>query len=363
MSKLVPVRAPGAPRLRILSPYNKSNHAAWLKNVQIYEELADDVAKHWRKNLPAMRRIARELLWTWRLFRLSKKYDVILTGSDRVGLFFAVAQQIFRRRRVSHVFLDFLINISGGKFERTIRKFFYRLAVSGASYALVQRTCEVEAYSRLLNLPAFRFCFVAYHATTFETAVEVRDDNYIFAGGDSDRDYPLLIEAVRKLPYRVIIAALRRDHFANIKVPENVEIVTVKGAQFLDLVAHASLDVVPLKKLPQHVGGEQTYINAMTMGKATIVTDLNANDYIENGKTGILTPAGDVAALRQAIQKVMEDHAFAHALERSAKEASAKFAPERFFEAVFKLCDACVASRPSQNKQSSKPDPPVAAWR
>jgi len=333
--------------LRILSLYSKSNHAAWLKNVQIYRELDDEVIKNWRKNLPAMYRMRRELLWAWRLFRLSRKYDVILTGSDRIGLFFGVAQRIFRRRRVPHIFLDFLINVSGGKFEGAIRRLFYRLAVNGASYTLVQRTCEVEAYSRALNLPASRFCFVPYHTTVFDAGLEVRNDGYIFAGGDSDRDYPLLIEAVRELPYRVIIAALRRHHFANIKIPENVEIVTVKGTEFLDLAARASLIVVPLKKLPQHVGGEQTYANAMTMGKAVIVTDMDASDYIESGKSGILTPAGDARTLRQAIQKVMEDHEYAHGMGQRAKEASAKFAPERFFEAVFRLCDVCATERSS----------------
>jgi len=335
-------------RLRVLSPYNKSNHPAWLKNVEVYQGLADEVAKNWRKNLPATYRIRRELLWTWRLFRLSKRYNVVLTGSDRVGLFFAVAQRIFRRRRVPHIFLDFLINISGGKFERAIRRLFYRLAVDGASYTLVQRTCEVAAYSRALNLPVSKFFFAPYHATVFDAGLEVRSDGYIFAGGDSDRDYPLLIEAARELPYRVIIAALRRDHFANIRIPDNVEIVTVRGIEFLDLTARASLVVVPLKKLPQHVGGEQTYANAMTMGKATIVTDLDASDYIQDEKTGILTAAGDVAALRQAIEKVMEDHEFARALGQRAKGASAKFAPERFFEVVFGLCHACAAPRPSR---------------
>lgn len=331
--------------MRILSLYSKSNHAAWLKNVQIYRELDDEVIKNWRKNLPATYRMRRELLWAWRLFRLSKKYDVILTGSDRIGLFFSAVQRIFRRRRVPHIFLDFLINISGGKFERAIRRLFYRVAVNGASYTIVQRTCEVEAYSRALNLPASRFCFVPYHATVFDAGLEVPSDDYIFAGGDSDRDYPLLVEAVKELPYRVIIAALRRNHFVNIKIPENVEIVTVKGAEFLDLAARASLIVVPLKKLPQHVGGEQTYINSMTMGKAVIVTDMDASDYIENGENGILTAAGDVSALRQAIQRVMEDHEFARGIGQRAKEASAKFAPERFFEGVFKLCDGCIASQ------------------
>jgi len=334
--------------LRILSLYEKSDHPAWLQKTEIFQGLADEVARNWRKSLPPIYRIRRELLWTWRLFRTSKDYDIVLTGSDRVGLFFAVSQQLFRRRKVPHIFLDFLVEIEGDGIEQTVRKFLYRLAIRGTSRALVQRKCEIDLYSQVLRAPATRFSFVLYHSTIFNTPIETQEKGFIFAGGDGHRDYPLLIEAVKGLPYCVVIAALQTDHFHGLTIPPNVRIITVQAAEFIKLVAEASLVVVPLKKRPQHVGGEQTYANAMTMGKVTIVTDLDASDYIENGETGILTPAGDVAALRQAIKKVMEDHEFARALGQRAKEASTKFAPERFFETVFKLCDECTAPRPSK---------------
>ena len=75
-------------------------------------------------------------------------------------------------------------------------------------------------------------------------------------------------------------------------------------------------------------GGSKLNANAMAMGKATIVTDINASDYIANEITGILTPAGDVEALRQAIQKLMENAKVAHEMGALAKEASKALAPE-----------------------------------
>lgn len=331
--------------LRILSYYEKSGHPLWLENVEICRDLAGATVRTWRNRSRPMERLRRDVLSAWHLFRLSKQYDVVLTGSDRAGLFFGIAQRVFRRRRVPQIFLDFLVYFSGDGFKQAIRRRLCRLAADGSSCTIVQRTCEVRAFSRALGVPASKFRFIPYHATIYDTRVEVRNDGYIFAGGDAHRDYPLLIEAVRGLPYRVIIAALRRDHFADVPIPLNVEIVTVPEAKFLDLLAGASVVIVPLKRNATHVGGEQTYVNAMTMGKATIVTDLDAGDYIENGKTGILTPAGDIAALRQAIRNVMEDRDIARSLGESAKEASAKFAPERFFEAVFRLCEECATLR------------------
>lgn len=336
------LRAPG---LKILTPYRKGNHPVWLKNVEVYEPLASEIGNTWGKKLPLTRQIRRQLLWAWRLFRLSRNYDVILTGSDRMGMMIGAAQRIFRRRRIPHIYLDFYINREAGNFRWIAWRSLARLALQGAGCAIVQRTCEVQAYSRALDLPASKFKFVPYHATIFDLAVEVHEDGYIFAGGDSHRDYPLLVEAARGLPYRFIIACLRRDHFSGVNVPENVEITTVPGAEFLKLMARSDAVIVPLKWRPLHVGGEQTYLNAMVMGKPTIVTDADASDYIESGVTGVLTPAGNVEALKQTIRRVMEDKVFASALGRNGKIASANFTPEKFFDGVFNLCNKFAAER------------------
>lgn len=331
-------------RPRILTPYRKGNHPQWLKAVDLLPALPDKVRRN--SGLPIIYRLYRQGMWTWRLFRLSKKYDVILTGSDAAALFFGFAQRFFRRKRVPHIYLDFIINMEGARYKQALWRLLCRLAVDGASCAIVQRTCEVEAYSLALNLAVCKFCFIPYHATTFGVDLNVRDDGYIFAGGDAARDYPLLIKAVRGLPYRVVIAALQRSHFRNVEIPKNVEIVTVPGQEFLSLMAHASLIVVPLIKRPQHIGGQQTYLNAMTMGKPTIVTDLEARDYIANDITGILTPPGNATALRESIRRVMEDWEFAHSLGHRAKQASHNYTPEKFFAAVLDLCTRYTAGPP-----------------
>lgn len=335
-----------APRLRILTPYNKGNHPMWLQVIELFDPLPEEVRKNWEKRFSLTYRLWRQALWAWHLFRSSKGYDVILTGSDGGSLFFGIVQRILRRKRkrVPHIYLDFLIHLVGSKFKQNLIKHFCRFAVGGATCAIVQTRYEAEIYSRALGVPASKFCFIPYHTTKFDVQVDIADEGYIFAGGDGARDYRLLIEAVRDLPYRVIIAARRRDHFVSVDIPKNVEIVNVPAEQFLGLMARARLNVVPLIWRPQHIGGEQTYLNAMTMGKPVIVTDLNADDYIENGVSGLLTPHGDVVRLKEAIQRVMEDSDFARSLGRKAKEASFRFTPERFFDAVFELCTRSVTA-------------------
>lgn len=332
-----------AQRLRILTYYRKNNNPNWLSRVDLHEPLALDVEKHWRKDIPLACRLWREVIWTWRLLRLSKKYDVILTGSERIGLFFGVAQRFFRRRRIPHIYLNFFIYQKGGRIGWALRRFVCRRAAEGANYVLVHRRAEIREYSLALGLPTSKFCFVPDHTTVADEGFDISDDGYIFSGGDANRDYRTLIEAVRGAPYRLLIVCYQKCHLAGVKVPENVEIIPpVPKQRFQGLVLHARLVVVPLKDRLLHVGGRQTYLDAMRVGKPVIVADLGATDYVTNGFDGILTAPGDVSAMRYSIKKVMEDREFAESLGRRAKETALGFTPEKYFSAVLGLCSRCA---------------------
>jgi hypothetical protein len=340
---------------RILTAYAKGGHPAWTSKVSVPPELLIDWQQNHGKELGSLNKLLHDLTWAAWMFRVSQKYDVVYTGSDWVGLFFAIGQRLMRRKRVPHIFIDFLVTIGHGPSKASVRRLLYRLAVQGSCRVLVQRSCEVESYARALDLPKEKFTFALYHATIYDTPYTVRDDGYIFAGGDSDRDYSLLLESVRGLPYRVIIASLNRRQFQGLEIPENVEIRNAAEAEFIQLMAGASVHVVPLKALPQHIGGEQTYANAMTMGKPTIVTDMYASDYIENKVTGILTPAGDSQALRQAIQELMENSESARRIGASAKEAAKALAPEKFFDVVFRISEECLGRHSTDIGVSENP--------
>jgi glycosyltransferase involved in cell wall biosynthesis len=328
--------------LRILTAYSKGDHPAWTCRVKIPPELRRDSRENFGKNFSLAQKLVHDWTWAWWMFRASRNYDVVYTGSDWVGLLFAIGQRLMRKKRVPHIFIDFLVTVGYAPGKTNIRRLLYRLAVQGCCRVMVQRSCEVESYAQVLDLPREKFTFAPYHATIYDTPYAARDDGYVFAGGDSDRDYALLLEAVRGLPYRVIVASMKADSFRFFDIPKNVAIRKASEAEFIQLMAGASVNVVPLKALPQHVGGEQTYVNAMTMGKPTIVTDMYASDYIQNRVTGILTPPGDPRALRQAIKELMDNPEAARGMGARAKEAARALTPEKFFEAVFDISEECA---------------------
>jgi glycosyltransferase involved in cell wall biosynthesis len=105
------------------------------------------------------------------------------------------------------------------------------------------------------------------------------------------------------------------------------------------LMAESRLVVVPMKRGLEHSGGQQTYINAMTMGKPVIVADdSRADDYVESGVTGFVVPAGDAAAMGRAIAEVIQNPDRTRDMGSHARMAAEQFTPDRFFENVFAVC-------------------------
>jgi glycosyltransferase involved in cell wall biosynthesis len=91
-------------------------------------------------------------------------------------------------------------------------------------------------------------------------------------------------------------------------------------------MAGSKMVVVPMKKGLLHSGGQQTYLNAMAMGKPVIVADdCGAKDYIQHGVDGLIVPAGNSQGLREAIQSLISDSALSATLSTNGKSAFHNF--------------------------------------
>ncbi len=324
-----------AVRPRILTTYGKKGDTVWLNGVELLP------GRTWDK--PEREWLPNDLKWAWRLFEASRHYDVVVTVSDRMSRIFATLQFFFRRRKVPHLYIKWICSPHGGRLKRWLYRTELRWAVLGASRAIVQGKQEIAAHADELGVPVSKFVFLPYHSTLYDFRYLVEEGNYIFAGGDGNRDYPTLIEAVRGLPYRVVISALSREHFRGIQIPPNVEIVTLSQADYYQKMAGAALVVVPMLPRLAHPGGQQTWINAMVMGKPVIVAeDRSACDYITHESTGWLAEPGNPSALRKAICLLMENRTLARSVGEKAKEAAIEFSPERFFDGVFRAVEGCI---------------------
>jgi glycosyltransferase involved in cell wall biosynthesis len=69
----------------------------------------------------------------------------------------------------------------------------------------------------------------------------------------------------------------------------------------------ARVVVVPLQAGIERSAGQQTYLNAMALGKVVITTDSpGARDYIDDGSTGVIVPPGDERSLAAALSRALD---------------------------------------------------------
>ncbi len=110
---------------------------------------------------------------------------------------------------------------------------------------------------------------------------------YVFAGGNSHREYGPLLEAAWQLPKLSFILATNR--LEGVALPPNVTAAPVPHREFVSLMRGATAVVVPLRQGMRRAVGQQTYLNAMWLGKPTIVSEaLAVHDHIENEQTALI---------------------------------------------------------------------------
>jgi glycosyltransferase involved in cell wall biosynthesis len=283
--------------------------------------------------LPGLARRSRDCRRAWTLFRRVPEFDVVITDGALVGLTFAFLQSLRPSRRTVHVMYD-CYWYGGGRFRRGIMRFCLRQV----DLCVVWTHVECSRYAGTYNVSPSRFAFVRHHHTLNRYQFEVGDDGYIFAGGNSDRDYKLFCGAVGNLPISCVLATNLPASLAGVRVPPNVHVVNASAVEFRQLMARARIVVLPMRANTLRTGGQQTFLNAMHMGKPVVLVDPEGGvDYIEHGKTGLLVPFGDATALHNAIRYLWEHPEEAHAMGERSREVAVPLTTERCNMEIWRL--------------------------
>ncbi len=273
-----------------------------------------------------------------RMFARRSQCQGVVTDGGASGLLFAWLQALCPWGRRPHVMIDCNWYLPSNPVRAWFKGLRLRLAARSVHRFVVWASHELEDYARTFGLPRGRLEYVPFHTTLHDYRYEVRDDGYLFAGGNYDRDYPTLVEAVRPLSVPVWIATTRPEQLAGVPVPPNVRVegTTVEG--FRRAMAAARLVVVPMQGGLLHSGGQQTCLNAMALGKPTIAVGRKwAVDFIEDGVNGLIVDYGDAPGLRRAIEWVLHDPHEARLLAERGREHAARFTTHRCMSAVYDL--------------------------
>ena len=166
-----------------------------------------------------------------------------------------------------------------------------------------------------------RFHYIPFKVNGIELIRKITacDHGYIFTGGRSRRDFATLFAAVEPLGYPVKIVtsseAEMRPHGSSLEglaVPPNVEINTNDQSQdfFVRTMAGARLVVLPIVRDTTTQAGIGVYLQGMALHKCVIVSSgMGVSDVLTDSQA-LIVPAGDVDALRQAIERAWNDDDF-----------------------------------------------------
>jgi glycosyltransferase involved in cell wall biosynthesis len=249
----------------------------------------------------------------------------------------AVLALLPRRRRASIALAGDMWQPNTG-LRSLLEQAIIRLADRSIARYFVFSSEEITLFPRMWGIDASKMRHLPYFASlTPEELAEPEppQGHHVFAGGNANRNYRPLVEAARRLPdVEFVLATRRLDQVVN--PPPNVRAGPITHAEFVRLMRSAAVVVVPIRSDLQRASGQQTYLNAMLLGKPVIVSQVfGLDDHVRNGVDAlvvdgsaasyeaalrwVLDPvnASAVAALRHAAHEaVCQRHTFAHYLQR-----------------------------------------------
>jgi glycosyltransferase involved in cell wall biosynthesis len=260
-----------------------------------------------------------EIAQALRAVRHGRQASFLLSTSERVGLPVAFMSRAVRHQ-IPHVLIAH--KISSGRKVALVR----HLQLAKTVHAFVC-LCSPQAdyLTGTLGVPRPRVHVVRDKVDDrfFDPGPEV-DDGYVLAVGQERRDYETLCEAVRDRPDRPVTIVASSPWSTSgsqrFKPPSHVRVTAhISSVELRHLYHRARLVVVPLLPADYAAG-----VNGLLEGMATsnpVICSISPGltEYFRDGETAVGVRAGDVRALRHAIDDLWDDEARRRQIGRNAR--------------------------------------------
>ena len=291
----------------------------------------------------------------WRAAGRLSAEDVVFADSEHVGIPL-LAFLALRRKRPTRVVM--LGHLPGRPWKRALLRLVSRLRGPGTLLVHSVRQAELvrPALGRRWELQTIPYQVDTDYWQGAPQPPMTDGPPLLVAVGSEHRDYETLVRAVEGLPVRVCIAAgshWARSTASASALPSNVEYLEqpLPFRELRPLYERAAAVVVPLVDVPNQAG-ITTLLEAMSMGRPVIVSasagqlecvrgplvradgtlDDDATDdrgphhfgTEETATTGLYVPVGDVAAMRAAITRIVEDEPLRRELGAAARESAVR---------------------------------------
>jgi glycosyltransferase involved in cell wall biosynthesis len=256
------------------------------------------------------RLIGANVLLAWACFRRRKRYDLIFTDGEQIGLPLAAMCRVGGRRGVRHFMIVHILTVRK-------KRLLYRALRLGP---LIDRLFVYASRQRELIHEELGYPLDQIVLTTFAVdcqfwsmdRITPEPRRLIASAGLEFRDYPTLVEAVRGLDVDVVLAAAspwskRRDNSGDVGVPANVTVGRLDFVALRQLYADATVVAVPLIET-DFQAGITTILEAMSMAAAIVCTRTRGQtDTLVDGESAVMVAPGDAGEMRKALDVLLDD--------------------------------------------------------
>lgn len=246
------------------------------------------------------------------IFLTRKKYDKIVSWQSFYGILFAFYCRLFRVKKKHFLLIkNFIYKSKGdgflGKFYFKWMKYIVKSKYIDIFVCSSQTFCDYCA--EVFNEDKNRFVYLPFGVEDFTQKLSKEDlnkrEDFILSIGRSNRDWDWLIDCLSNTSYKLKIIC---DQLHKTDLPSNIEILNnVWFEDSYKYLAKCKIAIIPIKD-GKIDSGETVLLQTMSFSKPLIITAPSclADDYVENGKTGIVVKKNRQELL-SAIKRLYED--------------------------------------------------------
>jgi len=270
------------------------------------------------------------LRYAWRAAGRARDFDVVVSHSPYMTLWTALA---LRARGVAKPHLAFSFNHGNKRFFGGVELALARRVLGDVALFNVLSAGERDLFHERYGIPLDRLRF-SHWAVQPPVVRGVLPDEvaarqpYVCAIGRNNRDFETFLRATDGLPVNAVVVCTKA-HLPSMPQRPNLLVKADIGLdESMAILAGSLFSVVPI--LDNSTGaGHMTFVHAMHLGKAQVTTDVeNSRDYLFDGVHGLRVPPRDAAAMRGAIQRLLDNPAEREEFERNAREFAERWLSE-----------------------------------
>lgn len=237
----------------------------------------------------------------------AKRYAVVMSWSTPYGALYGLLRLTpLGASKTPHVLRDFHIDFTRlGEPVYRFKLALLRLALKRVDVLLVTSEAERPLYAERFNFPLERIKFCP-DTPPHEYLGRIRpaESDYVFAYGNSDRDYQTLFAAAGRIkaPIRILTQAP-----PNSPPPPGVELISERVSEdaMIELIAKARLVVLPLKSA-KTAAGQNGLLESAALGVPVAATrNVALLEYLVDGESGRFFAPLDPADLARVVNEML----------------------------------------------------------